>query len=82
MSMELDAVIERCVSVLRQDPPRSREEVALLLNRWEEAGLISRQMRAVIVQRLRANQSGGSPPRAELDNDQADESDAIQNESD
>lgn len=57
MSMELDAVIERCVTDLTQDPPRTREEIAALLNRWEEMGLISRQMRAVIVQRLRANQA-------------------------
>jgi hypothetical protein len=56
MSMELDAVIERCVNFLLRDPPRTREEIAALLNRWEDAGLISRQMRAVIVQRLRAHQ--------------------------
>jgi len=57
VSMELDAVIERCVTALTQDPPRTRDEIAALLNRWEEMGLISRQMRAVIVQRLRTNQA-------------------------
>ncbi len=61
MSTELDTVIERCVSLLTQDPARSREEIAALLNRWEERGLISRQMRAVIVQRVRANQSEKHP---------------------
>jgi uncharacterized protein YmfQ (DUF2313 family) len=61
MSMELDAVIERCVSLLSEEPPRSREEIAALLNRWEEMGLISQQMRAVIVQRLRANQAKEHP---------------------
>jgi len=56
MSMELDAVIESCVKILQSDPERTREEIALLLNSWEEVGLISRQMRAVIVQRLRKSQ--------------------------
>jgi len=56
MSMELDAVIESCVRILQSDPQRTREEIALLLNGWEDAGLISRQMRAVIVQRLRKSQ--------------------------
>ena len=56
MSMELDAVIESCVKILQSDPQRTREEIALLLNSWEESGLISRQMRAVIVQRLRKSQ--------------------------
>jgi hypothetical protein len=51
--MELDTVIESCVKILQSDPQRTREEIALLLNSWEESGLISRQMRAVIVQRLR-----------------------------
>ena len=60
MSMELDAVIESCVRTLQSDPQRSRVEIALLLIRWEEAGLISRQMRAVIVQRLRNSQPGRS----------------------
>jgi hypothetical protein len=54
--MELDAVIESCVKILQSDPERTREEIALLLNSWEEVGLISRQMRAVIVQRLRKSQ--------------------------
>ena len=56
MSMEMDAVIESCVKILQSDPGRTREEIALLLNSWEESGLISRQMRAVIVQRLRKSQ--------------------------
>ena len=56
MSMEMDAVIESCVKILQSDPQRTREEIALLLNSWEESGLISRQMRAVIVQRLRKSQ--------------------------
>ncbi len=56
MSMELDTVIESCVKILQSDPQRTREEIALLLNSWEDAGLISRQMRAVIVQRLRKRQ--------------------------
>ena len=54
--MEMDAVIESCVKILQSDPERKREEIALLLNSWEEVGLISRQMRAVIVQRLRKSQ--------------------------
>ncbi len=56
MSMELDAVIESCVKILQSDPQHTREEIALLLNSWEEVGLISRQMRAVIMQRLRKSQ--------------------------
>lgn len=56
MSMEMDAVIESCVKILQSDPKRTREEIAQLLNSWEEVGLISRQMRAVIVQRLRKSQ--------------------------
>ena len=56
MSMELEAVIESCVKILQSDPQRTREEIALLLNSWEDAGLISRQMRAVIMQRLRKSQ--------------------------
>ncbi len=56
MSMELESVIESCVTILQSDPQRTREEIAQLLNRWEETGLISRQMRAVIVQRLRTSQ--------------------------
>lgn len=62
MSMELDAVIESCVEVLLSEPRRTREEIALLLNRWEEMGLISRQMRAVIVKRLRGNQGSEQAP--------------------
>ncbi len=53
MSMELEAVIENFVQLLASDPSRSREEIATLLNRWEEKGFISRQMRSVIVQRLK-----------------------------
>jgi Cdc6-like AAA superfamily ATPase len=56
MSMELEVVIDSCVRMLQSDPQRTREEIAQLLNRWEEQGYINRQMRAVIVQRLRANQ--------------------------
>lgn len=53
MSMELEAVIENFAQMLAGDPSRSREEIANLLNRWEEQGFINRQMRAVIVQRLK-----------------------------
>ena len=60
MSMELEAVIESCVKILQSDPQHTREEIALLLNSWEEVGLISRQMRAVIVQRLRKSQQSES----------------------
>jgi len=67
MSSELDIVIDRCVSLLTQGPARTRDEIAALLNHWEEIGLISRQMRAVIMQRLRANQSGRLPPTRDLD---------------
>jgi hypothetical protein len=56
MSIEMDAVIDSCVRTIQSDPQHTREEVALLLNRWEDVGLISRQMRAVIVQRLRNRQ--------------------------
>jgi hypothetical protein len=62
MSMELDAVIESCVGILQGEPQRTREEIATLLNRWEEVGLISRQMRAVIVKRLRGNQESEQAP--------------------
>ncbi len=66
MSMELDAVIESCVRTIQSDPQRTREEVALLLNRWEDVGLISRQMRAVIVRRLRESpQSEQAPGKAQ-----------------
>jgi len=53
-SMELETVIESFVQMLSDDATRSREEIAALLNRWEEQGYINRQMRALIVQRLRA----------------------------
>jgi hypothetical protein len=56
MSMELEAVIESCISMLESEPHRTREEMALLLNRWEEVGYINRQIRAVIVRRLQQNQ--------------------------
>lgn len=52
-SIELEAVIESFVQMLSDDATRSREEIAALLNRWEEQGYINRQMRAIIVQRLR-----------------------------
>jgi hypothetical protein len=61
MSMEMDAVIESCVRTIQSDPQHTREEIALMLNRWEDVGLISRQMRAVIVQRLRKSQQDRSP---------------------
>jgi len=60
MSMELESVIESCVSQLTCDPLRTREEIAALLNLWEETGLISRQMRAIIMQRLRKSQPDGN----------------------
>lgn len=59
MSMEMDAIIESCIKTIQSDPQYTREEIAQMLNRWEDAGLISRQMRAVIVQRLRNNQQAG-----------------------
>ena len=62
MSMEMEAVISSCVAMLQSNPQMTREEVARLLNRWEELGYISRQMRAVIVQRLRENQQSGQAP--------------------
>jgi hypothetical protein len=61
MSMEMDTVIESCVRTIQSDPQHTREEIALMLNRWEDVGLISRQMRAVIVQRLRKSQQDRSP---------------------
>lgn len=67
MSDELDTVIERCVSLLTQEPARTREEVAVLLNRWEDMGLISRQMRAIIVQRLRASVTWKHPTTSDPD---------------
>jgi len=62
VSMEMEAVISSCVAMLQSNPQMTREEVARLLNRWEELGYISRQMRAVIIQRLRENQPGGQAP--------------------
>jgi len=62
VNMEMEAVISSCVAMLQSNPQMSREEVARLLNRWEELGYISRQMRAVIIQRLRENQPGGQAP--------------------
>lgn len=62
MSMEIEAVITSCVAMLQSNPQLSREEMARLLNRWEELGYISRQMRAVIVRRLRANQQSEQAP--------------------
>ena len=62
MSMEIEAVISSCVAMLLSDPHMSREETARLLNRWEELGYISRQMRAIIIQRLRENQQSGQTP--------------------
>lgn len=59
MSMEIEAVISSCVAMLLSNPQMSREETARLLNRWEELGYISRQMRAIIIQRLRENQQSG-----------------------
>ena len=74
MSDELETVIERCVSHLTEGPSRTREEIAALLNRWEEMGLISRQMRAVIVQRLRTSHVGSPPTVLGLDPAQSDQS--------
>ncbi len=72
MSMELEAVIESCVKILQRPPQRSREEIALLLNQWEDMGIINRQMRALIVQQLRQGQidfprgeSGNATPTAQ-----------------
>ncbi len=62
MSMEMEAVIASCVAMLQSDPQRTREEIAQLLNRWEEKGYISRQMRAVIVQQLRNSQQARDTP--------------------
>lgn len=65
MSMELDAVIESCVQLLTSDSTLTREEMAALLNRWEEMGFINRQMRALIVQRLRRPQPEQHTPPQE-----------------
>ncbi len=74
MSMEMDAVIESCVRSIQSDPQHTREEIALILNRWEDVGLISRQMRAVIVQRLRIRQQEGrSLTNAPLKDEKADQ---------
>ena len=62
MSMEIEAVISSCVAMLLSNPQMSREETARLLNRWEELGYISRQMRAIIIQRLRENPQSGQAP--------------------
>lgn len=62
MSIEMEAVIASCVAMLQSRPQLSREEIARLLNRWEEQGYISRQMRAAIVQRLRESQQKGQAP--------------------
>jgi Cdc6-like AAA superfamily ATPase len=62
MSMELEAVIENFVQMLASDPTRSRQEIADLLNRWEEKGFISRQMRSVIIQRLKHIWDGTGTP--------------------
>lgn len=67
MSMELDIVIDSCVQMLQSDPRRTREEIAQMLNRWEERGYINRQMRAVIVQRLRKSQQDASDSRPSED---------------
>jgi CRP-like cAMP-binding protein len=64
MSMEMEAVISSCVAMLQSNPQLTREEIARLLNRWEEQGYISRQMRAVIIQRLREGQQSGSTPES------------------
>ena len=65
MSMELDVVIDSCVKMLQSDPQHTREEIAQMLNRWEEMGFINRQMRALIVQRLRQTQAGKQTPPQE-----------------
>jgi Cdc6-like AAA superfamily ATPase len=60
--MEMEAMISSCVAMLQSNPQLTREEIARLLNRWEELGYISRQMRAVIVQRLRESQQRVQAP--------------------
>lgn len=67
MSQEMEVVIESCVQMLTNEPARTREEIAILLNRWEEMGYINRQMRAVIVQRLRKSQQDSSFSRPSAD---------------
>ncbi len=73
MSNELETVIERCVSQLTEGPARTRDEITAVLNRWEEMGMISRQMRAVIVQRLRMNQVGTLSPAHDSDRVEIDQ---------
>jgi Cdc6-like AAA superfamily ATPase len=67
MSMELEAVIENFVQMLASDPSRSRQEIADLLNRWEEKGFISRQMRSVIIQRLKHIWDGTVTPSQDVE---------------
>ncbi|GAC1425571.1 MAG: hypothetical protein PVS3B3_26270 [Ktedonobacteraceae bacterium] len=62
MSQEMEVVIENCVQMLTNEPVRTREEIAVLLNRWEKMGFINRQMRALIVQRLRRPQPEKKTP--------------------
>jgi len=62
MSQEMEVVIENCVQMLTNEPARTREEIAVLLNRWEEMGFINRQMRALIMQRLRRPQPEKQAP--------------------
>jgi hypothetical protein len=62
VSMEIEVVISSCVAMLQSNPQLTCEEIARLLNRWEELGYISRQMRAVIVQRLRESQQSEQAP--------------------
>jgi hypothetical protein len=57
MSMELDVVIEHCVTRLTQNPPLTRDEISALLKSWEDAGLINMQMRVIIIRQLRASQA-------------------------
>ena len=64
MSMEMEAVISSCVAMLQSNPQLTREEIARLLNRWEEQGYISRQMRAIIIRRLREGQQGEPGPES------------------
>ena len=64
MSMEMEVVISSCVAMLQSNPQLTHEEIARLLNRWEEQGYISRQMRAVIIQRLRERQQSQLPPES------------------
>jgi Cdc6-like AAA superfamily ATPase len=64
MSMEMETVISSCVAMLQSNPQLTREEIARLLNRWEDMGYISRQMRSVIIQRLREGQQGEAGPES------------------